>query len=63
MWIEIVYFDYFQVESENNFSRIGGTSIGGGTFWGLGSLLTGGKVSIIVARIEYCLIIFIHFPF
>lgn len=32
-----------KVESENNFSRIGGTSIGGGTFWGLGSLLTGGK--------------------
>ncbi|XP_071085825.1 4'-phosphopantetheine phosphatase-like isoform X2 [Haliotis cracherodii] len=29
-----------KVESENKFERIGGTSTGGGTFWGLGSLLT-----------------------
>lgn len=34
-----------QVEAENQFERIGGTSTGGGTFWGLGSLLTGAKVS------------------
>ncbi|XP_069774676.1 4'-phosphopantetheine phosphatase isoform X2 [Narcine bancroftii] len=28
------------VESEDQFERIGGSSIGGGTFWGLGALLT-----------------------
>ncbi|XP_064615382.1 4'-phosphopantetheine phosphatase-like [Liolophura sinensis] len=32
-----------KVEAENQFERIGGTSTGGGTFWGLGSLLTGAK--------------------
>ena len=37
-------FVIFQVESERKFSRIGGTSSGGGTFWGLGSLLTKAKV-------------------
>ena len=31
----------FQVESDSSYERIGGTSLGGGTFWGLGSLLTG----------------------
>ena len=36
---------YFQVESESKFARIGGTATGGGTFWGLGSLLTKAKVS------------------
>lgn len=34
-----------QVESEDKFERIGGSSIGGGTFWGLGALLTKTKVS------------------
>ncbi|XP_076453588.1 4'-phosphopantetheine phosphatase-like [Babylonia areolata] len=29
-----------KVESDNKFERIGGTSTGGGTFWGLGCLLT-----------------------
>uniref|UniRef100_UPI00358F78F6 4'-phosphopantetheine phosphatase n=1 Tax=Myxine glutinosa TaxID=7769 RepID=UPI00358F78F6 len=29
-----------KVESEENYERIGGSSIGGGTFWGLGALLT-----------------------
>ncbi|GCC19680.1 hypothetical protein chiPu_0018461 [Chiloscyllium punctatum] len=29
-----------RVESEDQFERIGGSSIGGGTFWGLGALLT-----------------------
>ncbi|XP_037535594.1 4'-phosphopantetheine phosphatase isoform X2 [Nematolebias whitei] len=29
-----------KVESEDTFERIGGSSIGGGTFWGLGALLT-----------------------
>uniref|UniRef100_A0A7N6FD71 4'-phosphopantetheine phosphatase n=1 Tax=Anabas testudineus TaxID=64144 RepID=A0A7N6FD71_ANATE len=29
-----------KVESEDKFERIGGSSIGGGTFWGLGALLT-----------------------
>jgi len=35
-----------QVESESSYVRIGGTSIGGGTFWGLGSLLTKAKVGL-----------------
>ncbi|KAI0214222.1 4'-phosphopantetheine phosphatase [Lamellibrachia satsuma] len=30
----------FKVESESVYERIAGTSIGGGTFWGLGSILT-----------------------
>ncbi|XP_035376051.1 4'-phosphopantetheine phosphatase isoform X5 [Electrophorus electricus] len=29
-----------KVEAEDRFERIGGSSIGGGTFWGLGALLT-----------------------
>ncbi|XP_039612086.1 4'-phosphopantetheine phosphatase isoform X2 [Polypterus senegalus] len=32
-----------KVESEDKFERIGGSSIGGGTFWGLGALLTNTK--------------------
>ncbi|XP_048762639.1 4'-phosphopantetheine phosphatase-like isoform X2 [Ostrea edulis] len=32
-----------KVESEDTYQRIGGTSTGGGTFWGLGSLLTKAK--------------------
>ncbi|CAH1781675.1 unnamed protein product [Owenia fusiformis] len=32
-----------KVESESKYERIGGTSMGGGTFWGLGSLLTQAK--------------------
>ncbi|XP_053403677.1 4'-phosphopantetheine phosphatase-like [Mercenaria mercenaria] len=32
-----------KVESEDRFERIGGTATGGGTFWGLGSLLTKAK--------------------
>lgn len=31
---------FLQVEAEDKFERIGGSSIGGGTFWGLGALLT-----------------------
>lgn len=34
-----------QVETEDRFEWIGGSSIGGGTFWGLGALLTKTKVS------------------
>lgn len=37
-----------QVESEDQFERIGGSSIGGGTFWGLGALLTQTKVFMVV---------------
>lgn len=33
-----------QVESEDRYERIGGTATGGGTFWGMGSLLTKAKV-------------------
>jgi len=32
-----------KVDSEDKFSRVGGTATGGGTFWGLGKLLTGAK--------------------
>ncbi|KAK2586990.1 hypothetical protein KPH14_010961 [Odynerus spinipes] len=32
-----------KVESDEVFERVGGTATGGGTFWGLGSLLTKGK--------------------
>ncbi|RZF32049.1 hypothetical protein LSTR_LSTR005953 [Laodelphax striatellus] len=32
-----------KVESEDSYERIGGTATGGGTFWGLGSLLTKAK--------------------
>ncbi|MPC50540.1 Pantothenate kinase 4 [Portunus trituberculatus] len=31
------------VEADDKYERIGGTSMGGGTFWGLGSLLTKAK--------------------
>ncbi|XP_063430219.1 4'-phosphopantetheine phosphatase-like [Mytilus trossulus] len=34
---------FVKVESETKYERIGGTSTGGGTFWGLGSLLTKAK--------------------
>ena len=37
-----------QVDSDEHFSRIGGTATGGGTFWGLGKLLTSAKVLIII---------------
>lgn len=40
----VLCFPFQQVESEDNFERIGGSSIGGGTFWGLGALLTKTKV-------------------
>jgi len=32
-----------KVESDNRYERIGGTATGGGTFWGLGTLLTKAK--------------------
>lgn len=32
------------MESDEVFERVGGTATGGGTFWGLGSLLTKRKV-------------------
>lgn len=41
-----------QVESEDKFERIGGSSIGGGTFWGLGALLTKTKVSKITFTVR-----------
>ena len=38
-----------KVEAEDKFTRIGGTATGGGTFWGLGKLLTGAKVGEMAA--------------
>ena len=32
-----------KVDAEDKFTRIGGTATGGGTFWGLGKLLTGAR--------------------
>ena len=42
----ILYYEQ-QVESETKYERIAGTSMGGGTFWGLGSILTKAEVSVI----------------
>jgi hypothetical protein len=35
------------VEAEDRYERIGGTATGGGTFWGLGKLLTKAKVGLL----------------
>ena len=35
-----------KVESDDKFERIGGSTIGEATLWGLGSLLTNASVSI-----------------
>ncbi|CAH8634546.1 unnamed protein product [Heterobilharzia americana] len=35
-----------KVESPTSYQRVGGSSIGGGTFWGLGTLLSGGKFTL-----------------
>ena len=34
------------MESDTKYERIGGTSMGGGTFWGLGSILTKANVRL-----------------
>lgn len=34
---------FLKVEVDGSYSRVGGTSLGGGTFWGVGALLAGGK--------------------
>lgn len=52
-----IFVYFWQVESEDKFERIGGSSIGGGTFWGLGALLTKTKVSLI----KFCSCYFISF--
>ena len=38
--IHYILYYILQVEADDKYERIGGTSMGGGTFWGLGSLLT-----------------------
>lgn len=35
------------MEAEDRYERIGGTATGGGTFWGLGKLLTKAKVGLL----------------
>jgi pantothenate kinase len=35
-----------KVDSENSFQRVGGSTIGGATLWGLGSLLSDANVSL-----------------
>uniref|UniRef100_A0A5K3EWZ9 4'-phosphopantetheine phosphatase n=2 Tax=Mesocestoides corti TaxID=53468 RepID=A0A5K3EWZ9_MESCO len=36
---------FLKVEADASYHRVGGTSLGGGTFWGIGSLLAGGQMS------------------
>nr|CDS19647.1 pantothenate kinase 4 [Echinococcus granulosus] len=36
---------FLKVEADASYKRVGGTSLGGGTFWGIGSLLAGGQMS------------------
>jgi type II pantothenate kinase len=36
----IFSFVPIQVDGDGKFERVSGTSVGGGTFWGLGKLLT-----------------------
>lgn len=43
------------MESEKKFERIGGTATGGGTFWGLGSLLTKAKVLFVRQLVVFLL--------
>lgn len=43
---------FLQVEAEDKFERIGGSSIGGGTFWGLGALLTKTQVRLVAVSVE-----------
>lgn len=50
---------FLKVEAEDKFERIGGSSIGGGTFWGLGALLTKTKVVHFVKYYQE----FLHFCF
>ena len=42
-----------KVDGENKYERIGGTSTGGGTFWGLGSLLTDAKVNKKISTLSF----------
>lgn len=39
-----------KVESESKYERIGGSAMGGGSFWGLGSLLTNAKVGFVTCQ-------------
>ena len=48
----ILYYEQ-QVESETKYERIAGTSMGGGTFWGLGSILTKAEVSVIFFNFRF----------
>lgn len=45
---------FLKVEADSSYKRVGGTSLGGGTFWGIGSLLAGSELYLSV-------LIFIHF--
>ncbi|KAK4467579.1 hypothetical protein MN116_008817 [Schistosoma mekongi] len=37
---------FLKVESPTSYQRVVGTSIRGSTFWGLGTLLSGGKIAV-----------------
>lgn len=55
---------FLKVEAEDKFERIGGSSIGGGTFWGLGALLTKTKVVNFVKILHLFVYLFIfEYPF
>ncbi|KAL6562645.1 Pantothenate kinase 1 [Orobanche gracilis] len=38
--LKAVHLSMIKVDGDNKFERVSGTSVGGGTFWGLGKLLT-----------------------
>ena len=46
-----------QVDGDGKFERVSGTNVGGGTYWGLGKLLTKCK------RCSFSVISVIGFPF
>lgn len=35
-----LWFTFFKVDGDGKFQRVSGTNVGGGTYWGLGRLLT-----------------------
>lgn len=39
-WLSFIISNLVQVDGEGKFQRVSGTNVGGGTYWGLGRLLT-----------------------
>lgn len=52
---------FLKVEPDGTYHRVGGTSLGGGTFWGIGTLLAGGKISsFYLLLLKQCFNFFIY---